>query len=47
MVPSANTNVLTRQLPNASVLVFPDSGHGVAFQNFRAFVDAARDFLCS
>lgn len=45
MVPPANATELTRQLPNASVLVFPDSGHGVAFQNHRAFVDAARDFL--
>jgi pimeloyl-ACP methyl ester carboxylesterase len=45
MVPPANATALTRQLPNASVLVFPDSGHGVAFQNHRAFVDAARDFL--
>jgi len=45
MVPPANATALTRQLPNASVLVFPDSGHGVALQNHRAFVDAARDFL--
>lgn len=45
MVPPANATELTRQLANASVLVFPDSGHGVAFQNHRAFVDAARDFL--
>jgi len=45
MVPSANATALARQLPNASVMLFPDSGHGVAFQNHRAFVDAARDFL--
>lgn len=45
MVPPANTNALSRQLPTSSVTVFPDSGHGVAFQNHRAFVDAARDFL--
>lgn len=47
MVPSANAKVFTLQLPNASVLVFPDSGHGVAFQHFRAFVAVARDFLRS
>jgi pimeloyl-ACP methyl ester carboxylesterase len=40
-----NVTALTRQLPTSSVTVFPDSGHGVAFQNHRAFVDAARDFL--
>ena len=45
MVPPANATAIARQLANASVLVFPDSGHGVAFQNHRAFVDAARDFL--
>jgi pimeloyl-ACP methyl ester carboxylesterase len=45
MVPPANATVLARQLPTASVTVFPDSGHGVAFQNHRAFVDAARDHL--
>ncbi|MDQ0678598.1 pimeloyl-ACP methyl ester carboxylesterase [Arthrobacter pascens] len=45
MVPSANATELTRQLASASVLVFPDSGHGVAFQNYSAFVDVARDFL--
>jgi len=45
MVPPANATALTRQLANSSVLVFPDSGHGVAFQNHRAFIDAARDFL--
>lgn len=45
MVPPANATALARQLPTASVTLFPDSGHGVAFQNHRAFVDAARDFL--
>jgi pimeloyl-ACP methyl ester carboxylesterase len=45
MVPPASATALTRQLPTASVTLFPDSGHGVAFQNHRAFVDAARDFL--
>jgi pimeloyl-ACP methyl ester carboxylesterase len=45
MVPPANATVLARQLSAASVTVFPDSGHGVAFQNHRAFVDAAREHL--
>ena len=45
MVPAANAAALARQLPTASVTIFPDSGHGVVFQNHRAFVDAARDFL--
>lgn len=45
MVPPENAAALARHLPTATVTVFPDSGHGVAFQNHRAFVDAARDFL--
>lgn len=45
MVPAANATALTRQLPTASVTIFPDSGHGVVFQNHHAFVDVARDFL--
>jgi pimeloyl-ACP methyl ester carboxylesterase len=44
MVPPQNATALARHLPTATVTVFPDSGHGVAFQNHRAFVDAARDF---
>ena len=43
--PPANATALSLQLPTASVTVFPDSGHGVAFQNHRAFVDAARNHL--
>jgi pimeloyl-ACP methyl ester carboxylesterase len=45
MVPPANATALARQLPTATVTLFPDSGHGVAFQNYSAFVNAARDFL--
>jgi len=44
MVPSQNATALARHLPTATVTVFPDSGHGFALQNHRAFVDAARDF---
>ena len=45
MVPPENATALTRQLPSASVMLFPDSGHGVVFQNHHVFIDAARDFL--
>ena len=45
MVPPANAYSLARLLPAAAVTVFPDSGHGVVFQNHAAFVEAARDFL--
>jgi pimeloyl-ACP methyl ester carboxylesterase len=42
---SPNATALARHLPTATVTVYPDSGHGAVFQNHRAFVDAAPDFL--
>ncbi|ANP74303.1 alpha/beta fold hydrolase [Cryobacterium arcticum] len=45
MVPPANAHTLARLVPGATVTVFPDSGHGVVFQNHDAFVAATRDFL--
>lgn len=45
LVQPANATALAKQLPTATVTMFPDSGHGVAFQNHYAFVNAARDFL--
>ena len=45
MVPPANAYSLARLLQAASVTVFPDSGHGVVFQNHDAIVAAAREFL--
>lgn len=45
MVPPANATALTGQLPAAALTLFPDSGHGAAFQHHSAFIDAARVFL--
>lgn len=45
MVPPANVEALRRVFPAARVKVYPDSGHGVVFQNHQAFVDEALDFL--
>jgi pimeloyl-ACP methyl ester carboxylesterase len=45
MVPPANAAALARHLPDATVTVYPDSGHGVAFQHHREFGELARDFL--
>ena len=45
LVPPANATELARLLPCATVTVYPDSGHGVVFQYYCEFVDAARDFL--
>lgn len=45
MVAPENATVLAGSLPTATLAVFPDSGHGVVFQNHRPFVDTARGFL--
>jgi pimeloyl-ACP methyl ester carboxylesterase len=45
MVPPANAAALARQFPDATVAVYPDSGHGVAFQHHREFGELARRFL--
>ena len=45
MVQQENADALARRLPGAVVTMFPDSGHGVVFQNHRAFVADAGAFL--
>lgn len=45
LVPSANATALAGHLPRAQLVVYPDPGHGVVFQNHAAFVAAADDFL--
>lgn len=45
MVPPANAEALRNRFPGAEVHVFPDSGHGVAFQNRSAAVDTTNQFL--
>lgn len=45
MVPPANVDVLAERFPAAEVRIYPDSGHGVVFQNHDAVTDATRTFL--
>jgi pimeloyl-ACP methyl ester carboxylesterase len=45
MVPMANVDALRVVWPQAQVHVFPDSGHGVVFQNRRSVADLAVRFL--
>lgn len=45
LVPPANATALADRLPTARLIVHPDSGHGVVFQNHAAFVAAADEFL--
>jgi pimeloyl-ACP methyl ester carboxylesterase len=45
MVPSINSFALFRDLPNARLILYPDSGHGALFQYADAFVAEVLRFL--
>jgi pimeloyl-ACP methyl ester carboxylesterase len=45
MVPTVNTHDLARRLPNSQLIIYPDAGHGSAFQFHAEFVRSTLDFL--
>ncbi|WP_231984917.1 alpha/beta fold hydrolase [Mycobacterium sp. E796] len=45
MVASEHSADMARRLPNAQLVIYPDSGHGGVFQHHREFVSAALQFL--
>ena len=45
MVPTSNTRDLARRLPNSTLVIYPDAGHGGVFQFHAEFVPAALEFL--
>ncbi len=45
MVPTPNTHDLARRLPNSSLIIYPDAGHGGIFQYHAKFVSSALEFL--
>ncbi len=45
MVPTSNTHDLARRLPNSSLIIYPDAGHGGIFQHHATFVPSALEFL--
>ena len=47
MVPVSNSYRLVENLPNAMLLVYPDSGHGSLFQFHHSFTSHATAFLAS
>ena len=45
MVPTPNSRDLARRLPNSSLVIYPDAGHGGVFQYHADFVPKALEFL--
>ncbi len=45
MVPIANTHDLARRLPNSTLIIYKDSGHGGIFQHHAPFIRSALEFL--
>jgi pimeloyl-ACP methyl ester carboxylesterase len=47
MVPTINSFILQQKLPDARLVLFPDSGHGAHFQFAEEFADLAARFLAA
>ena len=45
MVPSINSFMLSQHIPNAQLILYPDSGHGALFQYPELFVAHTKVFL--
>jgi pimeloyl-ACP methyl ester carboxylesterase len=45
MVPTTNSRDLARRLPNSTLIIYPDAGHGGIFQFHADFVPSALEFL--
>jgi pimeloyl-ACP methyl ester carboxylesterase len=45
MIPTRNSFVLAEGLPNATLIVYPNSGHGALFQHASTYVAHVREFL--
>jgi pimeloyl-ACP methyl ester carboxylesterase len=47
IIPTVNAIVLAQRLPNAQLIIYPDSGHGFLFQYHTLFGKHATHFLDS
>ncbi len=45
MIPTVNSFTLSEHLPNAQLIIYPDSGHGSLFQHAGAFTGHVSEFL--
>jgi pimeloyl-ACP methyl ester carboxylesterase len=47
MVPTINSYILQQHLPDARLILYPDSGHGSHFQFFEEFAEEAARFFAA
>jgi pimeloyl-ACP methyl ester carboxylesterase len=45
MLPANNAYTMFKELSNAQLVLYPDSGHGALFQHHETFVSHVRTFL--
>lgn len=45
MVPTFNSFLMQRKMPNAKLIIYPDSGHGFLFQHAQLFTRDVVSFL--
>jgi pimeloyl-ACP methyl ester carboxylesterase len=45
MIPTVNSFTLSAHLPNAQLIIYPDSGHGALFQHAGAYTSHVSEFL--
>jgi len=45
MIPTVNSFTLAEHMPNAQLIIYPDSGHGSLFQHAGAFTGHVAEFL--
>ena len=45
MIPTVNSFTLSAHLPNAHLIIYPDSGHEALFQHAGAYTSRVSEFL--
>lgn len=47
MIPTINSYIIYQRVPNGTLLLYPDSGHGFLFQYAQEFAKYVLDFLAT
>lgn len=45
MVPTENSYIMNKEISNSELVIYPRSGHGSIFQNYKDFSEKVREFL--